>query len=523
MKDNKRPKIQKNENIYALKIKTESNGLGLLKTFIVLGLIFLQAAILALAYIYFMNIFQWYAIFSLAISLATCIYILSSDIHGQAKATWIFFLVVCFSFGYIFYIMSDKHTLFAKSKKKYNKIFKNIEGLQEQNDLQVIENDETKANCNYLYNAGKFVTHFNSKTTYFSSGAKLFDSILEELEKAEHFIFIEYYIIADGVLFNRVFDILKEKAKQGVDVRIIYDDMGSHGTLKRKTKKQIIKAGIKLHAFNRLVPFFIIALNLRDHRKIIVIDGKVSFTGGANLADEYTNEKRAHGYWKDAGIKIEGKATDNLTISFLAQWKFLTNEEIDFSKFINKADSFNSDGAVVPFVSGPVYPYSISQNMYANEIANAKEKLYIMTPYFVPDETIKNLLINKARSGVDVRIILPAIADKNFVYIVSRNNAEKLMEHGVKIYTMTSSFVHSKVVLTENSAIVGSINMDLRSFNQQFESAVFTSEEKTLKQINDDFIFTINHSKQITTSEKKRNKLSYRMIAGIFNLVSPFM
>lgn len=520
---NKRPKIQKNENIYALKIKTESNGLGLLKTFIVLALIFLQAGLIALAYLYFSSIFKWYSIFAIVITLITCIYVLSSDYHGQAKATWVFFLIVCFSFGYIFYIMSDKHTLFAKSKKKYNKIFKNIEDLQQQSNLEVIENKEAKTNCNYLYNAGKFVTHLDSKTSYFSSGAKLFDSILEEIEKAEKFIFIEYYIISNGVLLNRVLDILKKKAKEGVDVRIIYDDMGSHGTLKRRTKKEIIKSGIKLHAFNRLVPFFIIALNLRDHRKIVVVDGKVSFTGGANLADEYTNEKRAHGYWKDAGIKIEGKATDNLTIAFLSQWEFLTGEKIDYPSFLNIAESFKSDGAVVPYVSGPNYPYSIAQNMYANEIANAKEKLYIMTPYFVPDETIKNLLINKARSGVDVRIILPAIADKNFVYIVSRNNAEKLMEHGVKIYTMTSSFVHSKVVLTENSAIVGSINMDLRSFNQQFESAVFTSEEKTLKQINDDFIFTINHSKQITKSNKKRNRITYRIIAGLFNLVSPFM
>lgn len=520
MKNNK---IKRNETIYALKIKTESNSLGLLKTMILLFLILLQFVMFPIAYLFFLSVFKWYIIFAVTMTLITCVYVLSSDFHGQAKATWILFLLVSFGFGFIIYFMSDKHVLFVRAKKKYNKIFEQNKNLQKQADLTIVENKEVKTNCNYLYNAGRFVTHANSKTTYFSSGAQLFDSILDEIEKAKEFIFIEYYIVANGVLLQRFMDILKEKVKQGVDVRIIYDDFGSHGTLKRKTKKEMVKSGIKLHAFNRMAPIFNIAFNLRDHRKIVIVDGKVSFTGGANIADEYTNEKRAHGYWKDCGIKIEGKATDNFTIAFLSQWQFLNNKEIDYQKFINKAEDYKSDGVIVPYVSGPNSPYSIAQNMYANEISNAKEKLYIMTPYFVPDETIINLLKNKARSGVDVRIILPDIADKKFVYIVSRNNAEKLMRYGVKVYTMTSSFVHSKLVYTENSAIVGSINMDLRSFNQQFESAVFTNETSTLKQIANDFEFTINHSKEIIKKNKKRNKISFRIIAGLFNLVSPFM
>ena len=233
------PKIQSNDRIYALKIKTESNTLGLLKTFIVLGLIALQAGLIALTYLFLYSVFKWYAILSIVISIISCIHALSSDYNGQAKATWVFFMIFCFSFGYIFYWMSDKRTLFAKSKKKYAKIFKQNEDLQSQIDLFVIDNKEVKTNCNYLYKAGKFVTHTDSKTTYFSSGASLFDSVLEEIKKAEKFIFIEYYIISNGILLDKVLEILKEKVKQGVDVRIIYDDMGSHGSLKRKTKKEI--------------------------------------------------------------------------------------------------------------------------------------------------------------------------------------------------------------------------------------------------------------------------------------------
>ena len=523
MSKNNIGKIKQNEHIYTLKIKTESKGLGILKTLLVLLLIVLQAAILILSYFYFLQLFHWYLIVSVVLTFATCIYVLSSDYHGQAKATWVFFLLLSFGFGYIVYFLSDKHILFAKSRKKYNKIYKQTENLQNQIDLSAVESNEVKTSCEYLYNAGKFVASKNSRTKYFSSGTKLFDSILEDIEKAKEFVFLEFFIIADGVLLDRFLEILKEKAKSGVDVRIIYDDMGSHGTLKRKTKKAIKKAGIKLQPFNRLVPIFNIALNLRDHRKIVVIDGQIAYTGGANLADEYINEKRTHGYWKDCGIKVEGPALDNLTISFLTQWQFLTDEEINYNSFINKSKKIISDDVVVPFVSGPNYDFSIAQNMYANSISNAKEKLYIMSPYFIPDETITNLLINKARSGVDVRIILPEIADKKFVYVVSRNNAEKLLASGIKLYTMTSSFVHSKIVLTENSAIVGSINMDLRSFNQQFESAVFTNEKTVLNDITLDFINTINHCKQITTQNARRNKLFYRMLAGLFNLISPFM
>lgn len=516
-------RVKQSEHVYAVRIKTEGNSLGRFKTSVVLSMIALQLILLVVSYLYFWRVFQWYAGLSIIISLITCLHVLSSEYHGQAKATWVLFLLVCFGFGYIIYLMSDKHVLFVKAKRKYNQIFKQAESLQTQIDMTKVENQDTRSNCNYLYNAGKFVANDKSKTTYYSSGAQLFDAVLDQLEKAKKFIFIEYYIISNGILLERFLSILKEKVQNGVDVRIIYDDMGSHGTLKRKTKKEIIRSGIKLQSFNRLVPIFNIALNLRDHRKIVVVDGNVSFTGGANLADEYTNEKRMHGYWKDEGIKIEGRATDNLTISFLQQWKFLTGENIDFSQFINRAENFESDGVVVPFVSGPNYPFSVTQNMYANQISNATEKLYIMTPYFIPDETITNLLINKARAGVDVRIILPDVADKKFVYYVSRNNAEKLLDHGVRLYTMTHSFVHSKVVLNESSVIVGSINMDLRSFNQQFESGVFTNEQQTLKDVNLDFMNTFDHSEEVTIKTRKRNKLSYRIIAGLFNLVSPFM
>ena len=524
MSRNKRiSKIKNSEHVYAVKIKTESNGLGVLKTMMLLFLIFSQAALLILSSLYLSGLFNWLILITAPLSLIAIVHALSSEYNGQAKATWVFFLFATFTFGYIFYFLSDKRVLFANGRKKYRKIFEQTKGLQKQNKIPEYKDKSVQASCNYLYNSGEFAASASSKAKYFPSGASFFDSVLEELEKAKEFIFIEFYIFADGVLFDRVFDILQRKVSEGVDVRIIYDDMGSHGTFKRKTKKKIRKAGIKLVTFNRMLPVFIIALNIRDHRKIVVVDGKVAFTGGANLADEYINEKRSHGYWKDAGIKIEGRAVDNFSKAFLMQWNYLTKEEIDYKAYLEKAEEFETDGVIVPFVTGPHYHASIAQNMMASVIANATEKLFIMSPYFVPDETITNLIINKARSGVDVRIVLPEVADKKFVYIVSRNNAEKLIDHGVKVYTLKGSFVHSKVVMSEDAAIVGSINMDLRSFNQQFESAVYTNQKSILCEVEEDFDKTIAYSTEVTKQARRRNKFSNRVLAGLFNIVSPFM
>lgn len=522
-------KTPKNPHIHAIKLKTESNTLGLLKTMIVLFLIMAQFVALLLFYLYFVAAFQTLAAISVVFSFATCIYVLSTNKNGQVKATWIMFLIICFTFGYIIYFLSDEHILFASSKRKYKKIFSSTKDYIKDDDLK-IENQVVKNECNYLKSSGDFKAYSNQKIKYFESGYKLFDDIIENLKRAKKFIFMEYFIISDGVLLNRILDVLTMKAKEGVDVRIIYDDMGSHGTLKLRTKTLIKNSGIKLQDFNRLIPWFNIALNLRDHRKIVVIDGITAYTGGANLADEYINEKRMHGYWKDSGIKIEGQSVDNFTLAFIRQWEFLTNSNFDYKEYFGVNSNKNlpnntktNSNIVVPFVDGMDFKFSIGRDMYINLISNANKKLYIMTPYFIPDDAIVNLLIAKAESGVDIKIILPDVADKKFVYTVSRNNAEKLLEHNIKIYTMTHSFVHSKIVLNENSVIVGSINMDQRSFYQQFESAIYTTDFEILKQVENDFDNTISYSLKITPFNMKRRKLTNRMVAGLFRIISPFM
>ncbi len=523
-KTNKISTSRHSDHIYTIKLQTEGNNFGVLKTLMVFLSIAVQVSILILSYLYFAALFSWYLMFSLLATLITCIYVLSSNYNSQAKATWILFLLISFGFGFAIFLLSDKNISFGRSQKKYSKILNETKHFK--NNLSDIQNQPSQVQncCNYLSRMGNFPASTTSKTQYFQSGTSLFDDILESLSKAKKYIFIEYFIISNGRLLNKFLDILFQKASENVAIKIIYDDMGSHHSLKRKTKKLIKKAGIELQEYNRFIPIFNIALNLRDHRKIVVVDGNIAYTGGANLADEYTNEKRMHGYWKDAGIKIQGDAVNNFTLAFLEQWKFVSKQNIEFEKYIIKnPQNQNADGVVVPFVSGPNYSHSIAQNVFVNLISGASKHLYIMTPYFVPDETITNLIISKARSGVDVRIVLPDVADKKFVHIVSRNNAEKILESGVKVYTMKNSFVHSKVICTENLCIVGSINMDLRSFHQQFESAVLTNNQATMKSILDDFDYTISKSIEITNENQKRNKRSFRTLAGLLNIISPFM
>jgi len=511
-----------NSEIDIVKVKTERNSLGVLKTLLVMALIALQLLVFLMSYLYLMWFFQSFVLISLILSLITCIYVLNTNKNSQSKPIWMIFLLLCFSFGYVFYFISDEKVFWARFKKRYTKILKNSQDIEPENYVKNI-NSPLKGDFEYLNSAGKFKTYQNCEAKYYSSGTKIFDDILEDVKRAKKFIFIEFFIVADGVLLGRLITALKQKVSEGVDVRIIYDDLGSHKCLKRKTKKLIKSLGIKLVSFNKVLPKISVLLNYRDHRKIVVIDGEVAYTGGMNLADEYINEKRLYGYWKDSGIKLVGPCVDAFSLMFLRQWEFLTKKQETLQEFLGLSEIKENNSYFAPYADGLEYDENIAKNVYINLISGAKERLYIMSPYFVLDDAIKNLIINKAQMGVDVRIVLPEIADKKMVYVVSRNTVEKLMPYGVKLYTMKNSFVHSKLILTENCAAVGSINMDLRSFYQQFECGVLLTDEGEMKEIEADFNDVFIKSLVIDDKNKKRNKLYFRAAAGIINILSPFM
>ncbi len=526
MKGGKIDKIKKlfkprSQDYKTVKIKTETSG-SLLKTLIIIALIGVELGILIYLHVSFAFAFKWWLILCFALSIICSIICLSSNKNGLSKAVWIIFILLCFTFSVPIYILSDERIFFRKAKRKYNEIFKRSnQYLNIYNEPNTYK-ENVILDCKCLYNLGGFIPFNDSLVKYFPSGYLFFEEVLEQIKKAEKFIFIEYYIVSNGVLFNRLYDILREKVKNGVLVRLIYDDMGSQRGFTEKAKRKLRLAGIKFKPFNRLVPIFAVGLNYRDHRKIVIVDGKVAFTGGCNLADEYINEKRMHGYWKDNGVMIKGKAVDAVTLIFLRQWEYLNKVKEDYSLFFNNYDKIERKSIVLPYADGLEYKNPIGKAVYQNIIIGANKKLYIMTPYFIPDEPFFNLLINKALSGVEVKIFIPEIADKNYVYAVSRNNAEKLVDYGVKVYTVNNTFLHSKVVMSESAVATGSINVDLRSFYQQFENAIYTDDKNFILDVEKDFINAENKATLLSINNKRNNFL-YKIYAGIMQLFAPLM
>ena len=478
-----------------------------------------QIALIAILYAFFAWYFPIFFYISIALTVCTAVYVFITERDSQCKASWLFLFLITFGGGYIVYFLADKRVCYGHDRKRYAKIFNRSRPYVGAYELRqastAVAND-----CEYIYKSGGYVPYTGTDIKYFSDARKLFDNLIGRLEQAQEFIFLEYFIVAEGVLLERLIDVLKRKAAQGVEVRFLCDDVGCQGVLTSSTKKRIKNAGIKLKVFQKLFSPFSFGLNFRDHRKIIVIDGKTGYVGGCNIADECTNQHRMEGMWKDAGVRLDGAAVDGLSLTFLRQWELSTREKSDYEKYLYKAEKTQNTSNVVPYAGGPEITEYLCRGVYSNVISAAQEKLYIMTPYFIPDGELFSLIKAKAMSGVDVRIVLPAVPDYPFIYRVTRSNAEKLMAHGVKVYFVRNTFVHSKVMLTENCVTVGSVNMDMRAFYQEFDNGIYTDDESVMADALDDFkrVFAAN-GEQVPA---KHNIFS-GFITALLRVVSPLM
>ena len=479
------------------------------------------------------NLFKWlttsFVFIEIVLHILSILIVLNivrTSRHLSSDLMWIILIMLFPVFGTFVYVLMLLSLLFGKTFRNIIKEQKKASSyyIQDESIIDEICNDNPDyvSQLAFLHKEG-FPFYRNTDFEYYAPCENGFDVMLEELKKAKNYIFMEYFIVEEGFMFNSILSILEEKVKQGVEVRIMYDDMGSLGTLPASYAKQLEKKGIKAVSFNRISPIINTIMNHRDHRKILVIDGKVAFSGGANLADEYTNEKRMYGYWKDEGIKVEGEAVDRMILDFLRHYEFVSRKHEDFSQFMNLYEKQESKSLVVPYVDGLDYPVPIGKNAYLKLMMSAKKRLYIMTPYFVGDDPIYDVLKNKAMSGVDVRIILPDVPDKPLVYMVSMANAEALLKYGIKIYTLNNCFVHSKVMLSDDETIMGSINIDMRSFYQQFESAVYTDDKEIIRDVNEDFQKSFEKSTQIKPESAKKHNIFFRFFAIILQCWSPLM
>lgn len=465
------------------------------------------------------------------LSLAVVFFITSQRSNPAHKLAWVIPIMVFPVFGGLLYIILRTNGTSNKFKKRINNIYKRILPLMEQ-EKGIVEQLESEDRCaanqaRYILHSSGFPIYKNVETEYFSSGEEFFVSFIEELKSAKSFIFIEAFIIREGLMWNTVLSILEEKARQGLDIRVMYDDAGCLASLPSKYYEKLRSKGIKCYAFNPFVPLLEVRMNHRDHRKIIIIDGYTAYTGGINLADEYINAYEKYGYWKDAAILVKGKAVWSMTLMFLHLWEFLSGAQEDYLKF-KPADSHFEDlvaeGYVQPYGDSPLDNESVGEFTYINMIGRAKKYVYIYTPYLVLDHEMTTTLILAAKSGVDVRIVTPYIPDKWYVFIVTQSYYEILIEAGVKIYEYTPGFLHSKAFVCDDvMGTVGSINLDYRSLYFHFECGVWLYKTRSVQKIKDDFEDTFRYCRQITLEECRNVKLFKRIVRGFLRLFAPLM
>ena len=471
---------------------------------VALGVI-LQFGFAIVIRLFFYNYLGIITLFYSIVSILIVLGILKESTRLSNDLPWIILILIFPIFGTILLISLGKN--YSKSK-----LLKNIFEYEKKYDKYLIQDEKIKKeiedkkldNIMYLLNRTNNFVSTNNEITYYNFGEKFYPELLNELKKAENFIFMEYFIINKGVMWNGILDILKEKAAQGVDVRILYDDMGSIAMLSTNYSKELAKYGIKCITFNKLSPFRGIFMNNRDHRKITVIDGKVAFSGGVNLSDEYINVNSKLGIWKDNGIKIVGDAIWNLTVMFLTLWNANIKEDDDISKFKYNFDTNENNGYVIPYGVAPLHKDLIGEDVYINMINSAKKYLYIMTPYLIIDTDMVNTLCRAAKRGVDVRIIVPGIPDKKIVYTQTMSFFKVLHDSGVKIYKYTNGFVHSKVFVSDDiRAVVGTINMDYRSLYLHFENGIYMENVSEVSKIYEDFEETFRDCQKLNDADVK--------------------
>ena len=468
------------------------------------------------------------ALVIVSLYIGTILAIVNRNMPPESKVTWLLFAVVPV-FGFLLYLMIGERRLSKKEIQQLEKM--DSMKFREDNsyDLRVELKQENKSAFGIVksllsmdHNAD---VYDGTASQYFPLGEEMFEAMLDDLRSAKKFIFLEFYIIDPGLMWNRVLEILVDKVQQGVEVKLLYDDIGCMATLPGDYTKRLRKMGIDAHKFNKVIPRMTVAYNNRDHRKILVVDGQVGYTGGINLADEYINHIVRFGHWKDGGVRLEGRAVKALTRLFLMNWYINRGEITDFDRYHFDSQRVEGKGLYIPYGSGPkpIYKEQVGKAVYQNIINQAIDYVYITTPYLIIDYDLTEDIKNAAMRGVDVRIVTPFIPDKKLIQIVTRGAYPDLLEAGVKIYEYTPGFIHSKNVISDDElAVVGTINFDYRSLVHHYENAVLMYQTESIADIKQDFEDLFDVSKEISL-ETLQNSWYQRLLKEIMQLFAPLL
>lgn len=474
------------------------------------------------------NYFVYFYAASVLLSLLLTLRIINNKSNPAFKIAWLIPILLFPVLGGLVYLVFGSDRTGKYIRNKMGRIEKEMQdGISKANERSGIENmpPDVVNQSHYISNSAHCPPYKNTTVEYLPMGEVKFERMVQELKKAKRYIFMEYFIIQEGTMWNTILDVLEEKAKEGVDVRVIYDDMGCILTLPTGYEKTLREKGIQCQIFNPFIPILSSHFNTRDHRKICVIDGNVGFTGGINLADEYINGYEKHGHWKDTAILLKGEAVFSLTTMFLSMWDYLIKKEgEDYAAYYPDSWDEDAQGIVQPFADNPLDDEAVGETVYLNLINKAKRYVYITTPYLILSNEMVTAMNTAAKSGVDVRIITPHVPDKWYVHAVSRSYYEMLVEAGVKIYEYTPGFVHAKTfVVDDEYAVVGTINLDYRSLYLHFECAAWMYKASCVTDVRDDFLKTQQMSQEITLEQCRNISIPRRLGRSVLRVLAPLM
>ena len=501
------------------------------RTMVTMLLLVFQVVLLVAGFNWLNGYYEVFVTVFTVIAGVITIYIINCNENPAFKLAWM--LPVCLFpvFGAALFIFVQVNPGNRGLRKKLNRRIEETKEfcITESRILRKIklENSPIRGLSRYIREINGYPTYDQTEITYFSSGEEKYEDLLIELKNAKKFIFMEYFIIDQGIVWDTILGILVEKAKQGVEVRIMYDGMCSLIKLPYNYPKELRKKGLKAKMFSPIKPLLSTHQNNRDHRKILVIDGNIAYNGGINLADEYINERKLYGHWKDVAVKLNGDAVRSFTIMFLQMWNVDESGKEEYARYLVNERNHritHEKGYVIPYCDAPTNREDVAETVFLDLLYRSEKYVHIMTPYLVIDNELQVALSTAAKRGVEVIIILPHIPDKKYAFYIARTYYPQLLEAGVKIYEYSPGFMHAKVFVSDHEkAVVGSINLDFRSLYEHFECATYIYRNRVIAEIEIDFQNTLRKSKEITLKEYKQFSFLTRGIGRILRIFAPLM
>ena len=493
------------------------------------------------------------------VAVTIVLHIVNRSMNPNNKLLWTFLILMSPVFGVLLYLILGRRGASLANYKKMDRIKNEMLKylLQNPEVSQAIETQDKTVyrQIKYINDWSGYPVYGNTDTKYYKCGEEMFPDMIVALEQAEAFVFMEYYIIETGYMLNRILEILERKVQAGLDVRLIYDDIGSIGTVPKDYAKTLEQRGIKCLPFQPFRPFMSVLFNNRDHRKMMIVDGKIGFIGGMNLADEYINHVERYGYWKDTVVRLDGEAVRSLVVMFLAMWQYVggVKEDVDliFGEYqcVSKLKRNMLDNAVdsnleaimgerigergseefqerfvQPYCDCPFDEEYVGETVYLNIINQAVDYVYIFTPYLIIDNEMITSLMNAAKRGVDVRIVTPGVPDKRIIYWITQSFYRVLIKGGVKIYQYRPGFLHAKSFLCDDKiATVGSVNLDYRSLYLHFECGVFLYQCKAVEEMKVDYLEVFACSDEVTLSFCESQHILIQLFQGVMRLLAPLL